>query len=60
MLRAILSWLLKNATFRLYVSPSPIGRRLGGFDITGIPDNYIILYIEVSGQVLLVGHFQVT
>jgi hypothetical protein len=58
MLSAILACLLKNATFNLYTSGQPIGRRLGGHDIPGIADCYIILHIEVGGQIVLLGYFQ--
>lgn len=58
MLKAIIAWLLKNATFNLYTSAQPIGRRLGGHDIPGIVDCYIILHITVSGQIVLLGYFQ--
>lgn len=58
MLRALLAWLLKNAIFRLYSSPTAIGRRLGGHDIAGCPDSFIILHIELGGSIVLLGYFQ--
>jgi hypothetical protein len=58
MLGAVIRWLLKNAIFRLYSSSVPIGIRLGGHDLTGYPDMYIILQIEVGRQLILLGYFQ--
>lgn len=58
MIKWILDWLLKNATFRLYTSNQPIGRRLGGHDIPGVLDSYVILDIRVGERIVLLGHFQ--
>lgn len=58
MIKTLLGWLLKNATFSLYTSQQPIGRRLGGHDIPNVLDNYIILHIAISGQIVLLGYFQ--
>jgi len=58
MIKAILAWLLKNALFRIYTSTVPVGIRLGGHDLTGYPDCYIILHIEVGGQIVLLGYLQ--
>jgi len=57
MIKVILNWLLTKATFKLYASPTPIGRRLGGHDVAGVTDSYIILHIQVS-DILFLGHFQ--
>lgn len=60
MIKALLNWLLKGAIFHLYTSTQPVGRRLGGHDVPGIPDLYIILHIEVGGQIVVLGYFQKT
>lgn len=54
----ILNWLLKRASFRLYTSSTPIGRGLGGHDIPGVTDSYIILELELAGVTAFTGHFQ--
>ena len=54
----LLNWLLKRVTFRLYNSSSPIGRRLGGHDIPGVTDSYIILELTLSGVLAFTGYFQ--
>jgi len=54
MIRAILNWLLKNASFSIYESADPIGRRLGTHRL---PYNYIIIHIAVNGKIVLLGHF---
>jgi hypothetical protein len=58
LLKAILNWILRNATFRLYTSPVPIGRRLGGHDDPLLPDLFLVLDIRAGGRILLLGHFQ--
>jgi len=57
MIRAILAWILKNASFSIYESPDPIGRRLGTHRL---PYNYIIIHIEVSHKIVLLGYFTKT
>jgi hypothetical protein len=55
MLRKIIAWLLKNATFSIYDSPESIGRRLGSHRL---PYHYIIISIAVGGQFVLLGYFE--
>jgi hypothetical protein len=54
----ILNWILKRATFRLYISSTPLGRRLGGHDIPGVTDSYIILELVIAGVIAFTGYFQ--
>jgi hypothetical protein len=58
MLKAILDWILRNATFRLYNCAEPIGTRLGGHDIPGQVDTYIILDVRAGSRILILGWFQ--
>jgi len=58
MLQKILNWILARTTFMLYTSCMPLGRRLGGHDIPGVTDSYIILELALSGIIAFVGHFQ--
>jgi hypothetical protein len=60
MLKLLLNWILKAATFNLFLSPTPIGRRLGGHDIPGVTDSYIVLTITIANQIVFSGHFQTT
>jgi len=58
MIKTILNWILSNATFKLYASPTPIGKRLGGHDVAGVTDSYVILHIQVRNTIIFLGHFQ--
>lgn len=58
MWQKLLVWLLKRATFRLYNSSQPIGRRLGGHDIPNVLDSYIILEIGLKDVRTFTGYFQ--
>ena len=58
MLKKILNWILARTTFKLYNSSTPLGRRLGGHDIPGVTDSYIILELSLSGLIAFVGYFQ--
>ena len=60
MIKIILNWILKNARARLYTSPSPIGKRLGGHDFPQYKDLYIILDIRASNKIIYLGYFQAT
>lgn len=53
-----IAWILKNATLKLYSSPTPAGKRLGGHDVTALPDTYFILDIRAGSKILLLGYFQ--
>ncbi len=55
---AILNWILKRVTFKLYNSSTPIGRRLGGHDIPAVIDSYIILEMSIAGVTAFSGYFQ--
>ena len=58
MLQKILNWILARTTFKLSTSATPLGRRLGGHDIPGVTDSYIILELALSGIIAFTGHFQ--
>jgi hypothetical protein len=60
MLERIVGWILRNATFRIYTSAVPIGRRLGGHDDPQLPDYFIILDIRAGARILVLGYFQTT
>lgn len=59
-LRLLLNWLVTHTTFKLYNSSTPLGRRLGGHDIPGVQDAYIILELWVDGVISFSGYFQTT
>jgi hypothetical protein len=57
-LSTILNWILKRVTFKLYNSNVAQGRRLGGHDIPGVDDSYIILDLIIGGVIAFTGYFQ--
>jgi hypothetical protein len=57
-LSIILNWILKRVTFKLYNSNVAQGRRLGGHDIPGVDDSYIILELTIGGLIAFTGYFQ--
>ena len=58
MWKAILAWLLSIATLEIHTSDVPEGRRLGGTDIVGVPDKYIILHVSLKGIFVFSGFWQ--
>jgi hypothetical protein len=56
--RWLLNWLLSRVEFTIYTSPEPVGKRLGGADIRGVTDRYLILTLIFNGSAILTGHFQ--
>jgi hypothetical protein len=60
MLERIIGWILRNATFRIYTSAVPIGRRLGGNNDPLLPDIFVILDIRTGALILVLGYFQTT
>lgn len=58
LIRKVFNWIIARATFKLYNSSTPIGRRLGGFDIPQVIDAYIILEIGITGVLTFTGYFQ--
>lgn len=56
----VLSWVLRNCSARVYSSPIPLGRRIGGKDIPELPDLFVILHVEVKHHLLVFGYFQTT
>ena len=58
MITVLLRWLFNNATFKLYASPTTVGRRLGGHDFPNLPDEYIILDIRAGDRIIVLGYFQ--
>lgn len=55
MLRKLIQWLLRSATFSIYESKGPIGRFFGTHKL---PYDYIIIDIKVGGEFVLLGHFK--
>jgi hypothetical protein len=53
-------WIVKNGTFKLYTADTPIGKKLGTHDDPTLPNRYIIIDIEASDHILLLGYFQVS
>jgi hypothetical protein len=49
-----------NASAKVYTSPTPAGRRLGGHDDPLLRDFYVILDVRAAGKILLFGYFQAT
>jgi hypothetical protein len=60
LIKLALSWLYNHATARIYSSPTPIGRHLGGHDAAAWPDEYIILDVSVNGKIIVLGYFQLS
>ena len=56
MLRKILQWLLKNATFSIYEAHDPVGRYFGTHRLPY--DGYIIVHVAVGNEIILLGHFK--
>lgn len=57
-IRKLFNWIIQRATFRLYNSGTPLGRRLGGHDIPNVIDAYIILEIGIKDVLAFTGYFQ--
>jgi hypothetical protein len=57
-LLAAITWVLKNGTFKLYSSDTPVGRRLGGSDVPELPDKYFNLDVRLGGRIIVLGYFQ--
>lgn len=55
MLRKVIQWLLRNATFSIYESASPVGRYFGTHRL---PYDYLIIHVTVSSHIVLLGHFK--
>jgi len=60
LIKLALSWVLHNATLKLYLSSTPVGSHLGGHDLTQYPDSFIVLDIRAGSKVLLLGYFQLS
>lgn len=58
MIKIILDWILRNATFKVYTSLTPVGRRLGGHDFPQFPDRFVILDVRAGDRILILGYFQ--
>ena len=58
LIKLALSWLYNHATARIYSSPTPIGRHLGGHDAADWPDEYIILDVSVNGDGLAINLYR--
>lgn len=57
-LKWCLSWIASHGSLRLYTSPAPMGKRLGGHDIPGVVDLFVILDVRLNGRVIILGYFQ--
>jgi hypothetical protein len=57
-LKTVLAWLVRNARWNTYLSPVPIGVRLGGRDDTQLPDQFRIIELELAGLVIFRGYWQ--
>jgi hypothetical protein len=44
-----LNWLVSHATMKIETSPEPFGRRVGGTDIPGVTDKYLVLHFIMDG-----------
>jgi hypothetical protein len=60
LVRLALSWLYSHATAKLYTSSTPLGRLLGGHDVTTLPNEYLILDVRAGTRILVFGYFQLT
>jgi hypothetical protein len=58
--RKVLEWLLSRASLRVYTSPQPLGRRLGGADIVGVTDKYLILEVSLQSILTFIGFWQLS
>jgi len=58
MVKWLINQLLTKAKLRIYTSSEARGRRLGGHNIQGVGDSFIILEVSWSGAVIFEGHWQ--
>lgn len=62
MLLKVLYWVLNyaagHATAKVYSSPVPIGKRLGGHDVTQVANLFLIVDFRVDDRIVLLGYFQ--
>jgi hypothetical protein len=58
MWKAILAWLLAMASLEIHTSAIPEGRRLGGADLPGVTDAYIVLHVSLKGIFVFSGYWQ--
>lgn len=55
-----LDWLAKNTDARIYSSPVPEGRRIGGKDVPEVANLYLVFSVKVAGRCIFLGYFQTT
>ena len=60
LVKIALNWLYSHATAKLYLSQTPVGRRLGGNDVQSLPNEYFVLDIRVADKILVLGYFELT
>jgi hypothetical protein len=56
--RMLLGWVIDHFRFNLSTSPVPKGKYLGGHDIPGVTDAYVIIELSAAGIIEFTGHFQ--
>lgn len=59
-IRLVLNWIAKNAVAKVYTSPIPLGKHLGGNDIPQVQDLYVIFDVRIVGRIIYLGYFQAT
>lgn len=55
-----LDYITSHAYARVYTSPVPVGRKIGGKDIPEVADLYVIIDVRFSGRIIVLGYFQTT
>lgn len=58
--RTLLGWVVNHFTFSIHASSVPQGKYLGGHDVQGVTDCYIILELSALGIIEFTGYFQTT
>jgi len=59
-IRWVLNYLVKNAKIHLFSSHIPIGKQLGGHDVIGVKDSWIVLTITVKDHIIISWCWQTT
>jgi hypothetical protein len=56
--KMILAWVVAHFTFSIHASTVPQGKYLGGHDIPGVTDAYVIIELSAAGIIEFTGYFQ--